>query len=176
MFVSYRDDSIGVGIYARLIRMKKHRSSKTISSIYNSTAILREAWSDLKKHQGKKKHHWTPADIPQWKIDKANTMRNNPTELERVLFAAIKRKFPNDRPRVYRQEIQYGYILDFYIPHLKLCIEADGPMHNVIDDQFRDRNLKRCQIRTIRFTAKEITGDAEVLDRLLHQRMYPKKR
>lgn len=103
-------------------------------------------------------------------------MRNNPTELERVLFAAIKRKFPNDRPRVYRQEIQYGYILDFYIPHLKLCIEADGPMHNVIDDQFRDRNLKRCQIRTIRFTAKEITGDAEVLDRLLHQRMYPKKR
>lgn len=155
--------------------MKKHRSSRTISSIYNSTAILREAHGKQKPSK-KHRHYWTPDDIPKWKLQKAGDMRANPTSLERILYAALKRKFPKPRPRVYRQEVVYGYILDAYIPHLKLCLEADGPMHDPISDRIRDRHLLKCQIRTIRFTADELTQEQAGLDVLLHERIYPKKR
>jgi very-short-patch-repair endonuclease len=156
--------------------MKKHRSRKMISSIYNSTAILREAHGKQKPSK-KQKHHPTPDDIPKWKLQKAGDMRANPTSLERILYAALQRKFPNPRPRVNRQEIVYGYILDATIPHLRLCLEADGPMHDPIRDRIRDRHLlKWGQIRTIRFSIEELALPETELDVLLHAKLYPKKR
>lgn len=58
-----------------------------------------------------------------------------------------------------------GYIMDFFHPDAKLCVEVDGGYHRSRKgpDARRDRRLQTAGIRTIRVT------NAEVLDK----RRYP---
>ncbi len=78
-----------------------------------------------------------------FKFDEAYRMRHNPTPAEARMWEILKRqvmpKFPNHIFR--RQYVQYGYILDFYCPTLRLAIEVDGGMHN--DQKRYDRNRER---------------------------------
>ncbi len=150
---------------------------KLISPIYHSTAILREAHGKPRRNKkGKYREPWTPAMIPQYKINKANTMRNNPTSLERLMYASIERIIGPNKLRWERQSIQWGYILDAFIPSLKLCLEADGPMHNRTDDAWRDKHLRKCGIKTVRFTVKQLTQDPSALDALIRPLLYRGKR
>jgi very-short-patch-repair endonuclease len=53
-----------------------------------------------------------------------------------------------------------GYILDFYLPEYKLCVEIDGKGHAAAFqrqyDAIRDSCLAKRGIRTIRFTNEEV--------------------
>ena len=55
-------------------------------------------------------------------------LRNNPTKAEQVLWKYLKNK--QIKGYKFRRQHSVGnYILDFYCPALKLCIEIDGDSH-----------------------------------------------
>ena len=61
----------------------------------------------------------------------------------------------------WRRQFSIGnFILDFYCPEIKLCIELDGNEHYTVSGQFNDEQreefLKSQGITIIRFENKEI--------------------
>lgn len=61
---------------------------------------------------------------------------------------------------------QYGlgpYILDFYVPQVKLCIEVDGGIHNLKEVKEKDKNRDAFMIengiRVLRFRNDEIENE-----------------
>lgn len=77
-------------------------------------------------------------------------MRYNPTPAEERMWEILKTqvmpKFPEHI--FYRQQVKFGYILDFYCPTLRLALEVDGGIHNdqQLYDRQRERHLWRKQI------------------------------
>ncbi len=63
-----------------------------------------------------------------------------------------------------------GYILDFYLPEFKLCIEIDGKSHNnkfqQQYDEVRSSLLAKKGIKTIRFTNEEVKCPDQCLKNL----------
>jgi very-short-patch-repair endonuclease len=101
------------------------------------------------------------------KFDKAYEMRHNPTRAEAamwdILSGQIRQKFPNHIFR--RQYVQYGYILDFYCPTLRLGIEVDGYLH-VEQKQYdsrRDNALARRGIQIFRFNNDDVLYKTQVV-------------
>lgn len=97
---------------------------------------------------------------PRTRLDKfAAQMRRSPTPIERKLWRFIR----DGRVHGIEFEMQvplHGFILDFYAPSLKLCVEADGKeWHDAERDSRRDRILKNYGIATIRFTGSDIMRD-----------------
>jgi very-short-patch-repair endonuclease len=96
------------------------------------------------------------------KFAKALEMRNNPTKAEATMWDIIRAQaYPNFPDYIfYRQSVQYGYILDFYCPRLKMGIEVDGEVHNEQEqaryDYDRDNQLAREGIEILRFTNVEV--------------------
>lgn len=90
--------------------------------------------------------------ISEKKAQFAEQMRGTPTSLELLLYARLEYA----GHRFERQSIQRGYILDAYIPKLRLAFEADGPLHQSQPDHRRDAHLERVGIRTIRFSEHEL--------------------
>jgi len=96
------------------------------------------------------------------KFDKALEMRNNPTKAEEAMWNIIRAQtYPNFPDYIfYRQSVQYGYILDFYCPRLRMGIEVDGRVHNEQEqaeyDYDRDNQLARYGIEIYRFTNDEV--------------------
>ena len=87
-------------------------------------------------------------------------LRNDGTSAEAVLWFSLKeRKIEGMR---WRRQFGIGpFILDFYCPQLRLCIELDGAPHNTIEgstyDLQREQWLLRTKgIRTIRFENADI--------------------
>lgn len=93
-------------------------------------------------------------------------MRAKPTRLEAILKTSLHLAV-NNRFVVYQQWLEAGYILDFYIHELRLCFEADGPLHDPEYDARRDRHLAQRNIRTIRFTEADLKTDLETVDRTI---------
>jgi len=63
--------------------------------------------------------------VKRTNIGKARDPRRNQTDAEKKLWAMLRdRSFANVKFR--RQFPIENYILDFYSPDLKLCVEADG--------------------------------------------------
>ena len=70
---------------------------------------------------------------------------------------------------------QYGinkYILDFYCPQIRLCIEVDGGQHSEADDKNYDEKrsgyLTSVKIKVIRFWNNEVNQNIEGV----YQRIY----
>ncbi len=67
---------------------------------------------------------------------------------------------------------QYGvgkYILDFYCPAIRLCLEIDGGQHNQNpNDARRDNFLKSINIKVLRFWNNEINENFEGVYQKLH--------
>ena len=87
-------------------------------------------------------------------------LRNDGTSAEAVLWFFLKeRKIEGMR---WRRQFGVGpFILDFYCPQLRLCIELDGEPHNTIEgstyDCQREEWLLRTKgIRTIRFENTDV--------------------
>lgn len=94
------------------------------------------------------------------KFDKAAEMRNNPTQAEarmyEILYSEVVPKHPQHV--FYRQSVQFGYILDFYCPSLRLGIEVDGATHYGREsyDTHRDAVLCRRNIQVFRFKNEDV--------------------
>jgi very-short-patch-repair endonuclease len=106
----------------------------------------------------------TPYEI---KTQKAEEMRNNPTPAERrmreILNINVTPNFPDHM--FYSQSVQYGYILDFYCPTLKLAIEVDGESHNNRQgyDWQRDSHLQDWGIQVLRTSNTQVFNNPEDL-------------
>lgn len=105
------------------------------------------------------------------KFDKAYEMRNNPTRAEACMWDILRRQVYQNFPDYvfYRQSVQYGYILDFYCPRLRLGIEVDGYMHDEQReyDYYRDNTLARYGIEVQRFSNDEVLcNPQETADRI----------
>lgn len=101
------------------------------------------------------------------KFDKAYEMRHNPTKAEAamwdILSGQIRQKFPNHIFR--RQYVQYGYILDFYCPTLRLGVEVDGYVHDeqIQYDRRRDNSLARQGIQIFRFNNDDVLYNTQIV-------------
>ena len=97
-------------------------------------------------------------------------LRHDMTPSERMLWKHISDK-QLDGWRFRRQHGFGPYVLDFYCPVLKLCIEVDGEIHQRTDvvekDKERTSFLESNGIKVIRFTNDEIENDiSDVLERI----------
>ncbi|SFD97742.1 endonuclease domain-containing protein [Spirosoma endophyticum] len=100
-------------------------------------------------------------------------LRKFPTRFETLLWERLRSSQLEGRK--FRRQHSVGiYILDFYCPAEKLCIEIDGYVHcntdAIIHDTERDHALSQLMIKTLRFANAEIETDIEeVLRRIREQ-------
>ena len=89
----------------------------------------------------------------------AKTLRHNPTDQERRLWAVLRGKILEARFR--RQHAIGPYIVDFCSPRHKLVIELDGSQHldQVEYDLERTHYLADQGYRVLRFWNNEVDSD-----------------
>ena len=97
-------------------------------------------------------------------------LRRTTTPTENMLWRRLKGKqFDGLR---FRQQHGYGpYVLDFYCPSLRLCIELDGNIHDEeqvrLKDEERTEFLLEQRIHVLRFRNEDVENDVEgVLERI----------
>ena len=87
---------------------------------------------------------------------RARKLRRELTKPERLLWWALR---GNKTGFHFRKQHAAGpYVLDFYCDRARLCIEVDGPSHELTTahDAARDRYLERWGIQTLRVPAREV--------------------
>ena len=68
------------------------------------------------------------------------------------------------RGRGFRRQHAFGpYILDFYRPRDRLCIEIDGQQHDTDHDARRDAYLADAGVRVVRISATAVLGDPDAV-------------
>lgn len=102
--------------------------------------------------------------------DNAHFLRQEKTEAEAKLWAALRnRKVMNLK---FRRQHPFGnYVLDFYCHEIKLCVEADGSIHQEKDiaeyDLERTKVLNENGISVLRFTNESIISSmAKVINEI----------
>ena len=109
---------------------------------------------------------------PQLKIIRRQ-LRNNSTKAEKTLWNWLKK----DQIQGLRFRRQYGignFILDFYCPQIKLCIELDGDYHFHVSQPYSDAErddilLKKYGIYTLRFENKIVfTQPQTIINSILY--------
>lgn len=95
----------------------------------------------------------TPPELLRY----ARANRREMTRQERRLWHDLLRGY---QPRFYRQRPMGGYILDFYCPAAKLCVELDGSQHYTDQGQAHDAErseaLARLGVRVLRFPNTDV--------------------
>ena len=86
-------------------------------------------------------------------------LRNNSTVAEAVLWRSIKNRQLDGR--LFRRQFSVGdYVLDFFCPSEKLCVELDGAPHfsepGFLHDKRRDEFLNSLGIKVIRIENKHV--------------------
>ena len=100
-------------------------------------------------------------------------LRSNLTPAEATLWLHLKAKRLNGLS--WRRQFSVGsYILDFYCPDYKLCIELDGKEHFTMEgdtyDYDRTEYLNSCGINVLRFENNEIWNNIEgVLNAIIQE-------
>jgi len=97
-------------------------------------------------------------------MDRARLLRKKTTEPERILWRRLRnRNFAGYKFR--RQHPFDDYVLDFYCPSAKLCIELDGGGHNYRAGQIRDRErsefLARQRVVVLRFWNHQVRRELD---------------
>jgi len=103
---------------------------------------------------------------------KAKQLRTNLTRSEAKAWKLITDIKPRKEwmlqwvpDEIWRQDqtICPWYILDFYCPQLKLAVEIDGAIHEgrEVVDRYRDNNLRKLGITTIRFPNETVLFNPE---------------
>ncbi len=95
---------------------------------------------------------------------RARRLRNDMTDAERTLWAAIR----GDRLGLrFRRQLVFDQrnILDFYAPSIRLAIELDGAQHieRTTQDQLRTSYLVRRGITVLRFWNTEVLLETEAV-------------
>lgn len=97
-------------------------------------------------------------------IDKCRNLRKNQTDAENKLWRILRSRQLNGI-KFRRQFSVDRYILDFYSPEHKLCIEADGGQHyedkGRQKDEIRAQKLSLLGIQILRFSDNEILNNIE---------------
>ena len=106
-------------------------------------------------------------------------LRNNSTPEEAVLWTQIKsRKIKGYKWR--RQHPIGSYILDFYCPEAKLCIELDGAAHYTYsgarEDNIRTSFLNSKGIKVIRFENRLIWDNIDYVLEIIELKLENKQR
>ena len=87
----------------------------------------------------------------------AQTLRKRMTKEEKHLWYDFLKKLPITVKRQYNIE---NYIVDFFIPSVKIVIELDGSQHFEVEakrlDNLRDIELSAYGIRVLRYTNMDI--------------------
>ena len=87
-------------------------------------------------------------------LTERRSLRTNGTKEEAMMWKVLKNRQVSG-VRFRRQFSVGAYILDFYCPELKLCIELDGAGHynseGLRHDYVRDKYLSELGIRVLRF-------------------------
>jgi very-short-patch-repair endonuclease len=101
---------------------------------------------------------------------KRRALRRNMTKAEVLLWIQMKNRQLQGH-RVLRQFSVGRYVLDFYIPKLKLAIEVDGATHLTDEqrkyDRKRQKEVENLGIHFLRFTNPEIYQDMDnVLEKI----------
>ncbi|MBR4729419.1 MAG: DUF559 domain-containing protein [Prevotella sp.] len=97
-------------------------------------------------------------------------LRRTQTPTERILWKKLRGK-QMDGYR-FRQQHGFGpYVLDFYCPSLRLCIELDGDVHNNEEVRLKDDErtlfLTQNKIHVLRFRNEEVEQDIDnVMNRI----------
>jgi very-short-patch-repair endonuclease len=96
----------------------------------------------------------------------ARRLRRTLSAPEVRLWVRLRIRGP-DRPIFRRQHPLGPYVLDFYCPAAKLCIEVDGWGHNMGNqpdrDERRDTWLAALGIETLRIPAVDVLRDVEAV-------------
>ena len=85
------------------------------------------------------------------------SLRSNATPAEAALWRALKGRGAGGY-KFRRQQGIGPYVLDFYCPELRLCVELDGASHDYkyeYDEQ-RTAYLRRQGIRVVRFENEQV--------------------
>jgi very-short-patch-repair endonuclease len=92
-------------------------------------------------------------------IDLRRSLRKTSTDAERIVWSIVRNKKIKGC-KFFRQYSIGKYILDFYCPKMKLCVEIDGGQHNepekIQDDLKRTNYLKQQGIRVLRFWNNDV--------------------
>ncbi len=96
--------------------------------------------------------------------DQRKDLRSNATPAESLLWKGLQNSQLEGRK--FRRQHSIGpYILDFYCPAEKLCVEVDGQMHfgssGVLYDGERTQYLNNLGIQVIRFENKIVFQNPE---------------
>ncbi len=103
----------------------------------------------------------------------ARELRRNLTDSETLLWEQLRNrrlsglKFLRQHPIVYKADylgLNY-FIADFYCHEKKTVIELDGPIHEttIEYDKFRDEELKKLGLKTLRLKNEDLYNMDEVL-------------
>jgi len=113
-------------------------------------------------------------------IEKCRRLRRDQTEAEKKLWSVLRnRELAGGK---FRRQFSIGsYILDFYSPENKLCIEADSGQHYEDNgrerDEVRTKELAKLGIELLRFNDYEILtnidGVCEVIQKILRKKTVP---
>jgi very-short-patch-repair endonuclease len=101
--------------------------------------------------------------------------KRNPTPAERKLDQVLSTVNNGAlKGRFVREHIVSGkWIVDFFIPEVRLAIEVDGSIHQQDrqrkHDHMKDEDCARFDITVLRVTNSEVFGDRELLLRKLRQ-------
>ena len=97
-------------------------------------------------------------------IEKCRSLRKNQTDAEGKLWKALRDR-GLEGAKFRRQFPQGDYMLDFYSPEYRLCVEVDGGQHyedgGVEKDEFRTKKLSEEGIRVLRFSNLEVLENIE---------------
>jgi len=93
----------------------------------------------------------------------AKYLRENMTPEEKLLWEKLRRNQLGFRFKP--QHPIENYIVDFYCHKAKLIIEIDGEIHNFQKDYDlgREAELKKYDLKIIRFTNKEVTENIDLV-------------
>ena len=99
-------------------------------------------------------------------------LRKEASPAERKLWSIVKNKQIKGL-RFFRQYGIGDYILDFYCPAIRLCIETDGGQHfelqKQLDDAERTKFLKSKGIQVLRFQNNDVFQNIEgVYDKIIN--------
>ena len=106
--------------------------------------------------------------------DRRRHLRNNGTPAEAILWKGLKAKQLKDK----RFRIQFSvgnYILDFFCPSEKLCVELDGETHftelGIERDRTRNQYLNELGIRVLRFDNQDVYQNPSAVLELISEHL-----
>ena len=109
------------------------------------------------------------------------SLRDNSTAPEAILWRALKGKQVDGLK--FRRQFGLGpYVLDFYCPEIRLCIELDGEVHKSYEqsqyDEIRTRFMASNNIKVIRFENDVVYRNIEAIKETIkeHKRMWERGR